>query len=79
MNVIDSAFFMGLCIVLGGIVTVALANYLQKKDPLKVAKIVVVIAVFLSLVSVVMVIPNVITLVIESGWSKIMKIRFSCD
>mgnify|MGYP006959896668 FL=1 len=54
---------MVLCIVLGGIVTVLLANYLAKKDPIKVGKIVVIIAVFLSLVSVVMVIPDVITLV----------------
>jgi len=63
VNVIDSVFFMVLCIVLGGIVTVLLANYLAKKDPIKVGKIVVIIAVFLSLVSVVMVIPDVITLV----------------
>lgn len=70
---------MVLCITLGGLVTVLLANYLQKKNPLKVGKIVTIIAVFLSMVSVVMVIPNVITLVMDSGWGKIMKMRFSCD
>lgn len=56
-----------------------MANYLQTKDPLKVAEIVVIIAVFLSLVSVVMVIPNIITLVNDLGWSKIMRVKFSCD
>lgn len=78
VNVPDTVFFMGLCIVLGGAATLALAFYLKQKDQLKVSKIVVVIAAFLSLVSVVMVVPNVVTLIIDSGWAKIMSIKFSC-
>lgn len=61
VNLIDTGFFIGLCFILGGAVTLGLNNYLEKKDPFKVGKIVTIIAVFLSMVSVIMVIPNVIT------------------
>ncbi len=78
VNVPDSVFFMGLCIILGGAASLVFGLYLKGKDQFKVSKIVVVIAIFLSLVSVVMVVPNVVTLIIDSGWAKIMYIKFSC-
>jgi len=74
----DSAFFIGLCVVLGGFATLGMAYFLQTRNQVTVSKIVVIIAVFLSLVSVVMVIPDVIDLINESGFAKTMEIKFTC-
>ena len=75
----DTAFFIILCFVLGGAVTLAMAWYLQKKNQLTVSKIVVLIAVSLSLVSVVMVIPDVIKLINNEGIQKAMEVKFKCE
>lgn len=72
----DTAFFISICVVFGGAVTVGIAYFLQTKNPLTVSKIVVIIAVCLSMVSVVMVVPDVITLINTSGIQKAMEIKF---
>jgi hypothetical protein len=79
LNLDDSAFFIVLCFVLGGAVTLAMAWFLERKNPVTVSKIVVLIATSLSLVSVVMVIPDVVNLIKNEGLSKSMEIKFKCD
>lgn len=76
---VDTAFFILLCMILGGGATLGLAYFLQKRDQGTVSKFVVVIAVFLSMVSVIMVIPDVISLINEDGIEKTMEIKFSCN
>ncbi len=63
----DTVFFIILCFVLGGAVTLGMVWYLQTKNQVTVSKIVVLIAVSLTLVSVIMVIPDVIKLIINEG------------
>ena len=63
----DTAFFIGLCVVLGGASTVGMAYFLQTRNQLTVSKIVVIIALFLSMVSVVMVVPDVVNSINENG------------
>jgi uncharacterized membrane protein len=75
----DTVFFMLLCMILGGGATLSLAYFLQKRDQGTVSKFVVMIAVLLSMVSVVMVIPDVISLINENGIGKTMEIKFSCN
>lgn len=63
VNLEDTAFFIVLCFVLGGAVTVGMACFLQTRNQALVSKIVIIIAFSLSLVSVVMVVPDVIYLI----------------
>ncbi len=57
----------------------AMAWFLQTRNQVTVSKIVVLIATSLSLVSVVMVIPDVVNLIKNEGLSKSMEIKFKCD
>lgn len=65
VNVADSIFFIVLCFVLGGAVTLTINYILKRHDQVKVSKFVVVTAVCLSMVSVIMVIPSTITTTME--------------
>jgi uncharacterized membrane protein YiaA len=79
VNLDDSAFFIVFCFVLGGAVTLGMAWFLERQNPVTVSKIVVIIATLLSLVSVVMVIPDVVNLIKNDGLPKSMEIQFKCD
>lgn len=79
VDLVDTSFFIVLCFVLGGAVTLLMARFLETRNQVTVSKIVVLIAVSLSLVSVVMVIPDVINLIKNEGISKAMEVKFKCD
>jgi hypothetical protein len=79
VNIEDSAFYIGLCFVLGGAVTLLMAWFLRTRNPATVSIIVVLMACFLNVLSVAMVVPDVLNLIKNEGLQRTMQIKFSCN
>lgn len=67
---VDTAFYMADCIVLGGAVTLAITHFLKGRDQARVSRILVFIIFVLSIMSVIMVIPSGLSTYFSSGWGK---------
>ena len=69
---------MSLTCVLGGIVTFFMYKWTEKKDKVRVNKILVYIIMVLCAISVIGTIPSFILTVINFGWDEVFKIKWSC-
>lgn len=75
----ESAWFLGICCLLGGCATLGLFYLIGKLDSVSVNKILIGIVLFLCLMSIFLTIPTGLRIYDADGWEGLSKIKFHCD
>ena len=78
VEIVESAFFLGVCCVIGGMATIALHQLFKRYDQFVVNKILIAIILFLCVMSIVLTVPTVLRILDADGWEGLTKIAFHC-
>ena len=79
VKIVESAWMMGVCCILGGIVTVFVRRYLARLRKSLIDRIIFANIIFLCAMSSVLSIFNIGRTIHRQGWHEVLRIKFSCD
>jgi hypothetical protein len=78
VEIVESAWFLGVCCVVGGAATLGLFQLFKRFNQVKVNVFLIVIILFLCLMSIFLTIPTVLKILSVDGWEGLTKIAFKC-